>query len=92
LGIETDRDHLVPTEIPFFRDKKVVRIAAGCDHSAVVTSHGNVYTWGFGQHGALGHGDLLDSPTPRQVPRFQGAASIADVQCGMDVTLVQTIL
>lgn len=91
LGIQTDRDHVEPIEMEFFRGKNVVRIAAGCDHSAVVTAEGDVYTWGFGQHGALGLDDLLDSPMPRKVTRFQGAAPIVDVQCGMDLTLVETL-
>lgn len=91
MGIDTDRDHLEPTEIDFFKDKKIVLLAGGCDHSVAVSQNGDIYAWGFGQHGALGAGDLEDSPTPRLIPRFH-SGHILDVQCGMDVTFVKTSL
>jgi alpha-tubulin suppressor-like RCC1 family protein len=90
LGIETDKDQLQPVEMEFFSDKEVTLIAAGCDHSVVVTKQGDVYAWGFGQHGALGTGELLDSPLPVKLKKFQNG-EIVEVQCGMDVTLVKTI-
>ncbi|MFO0761638.1 MAG: hypothetical protein U0359_34670 [Byssovorax sp.] len=35
----------------------VVQIAAGRDHTCVVTVQGKVRCWGQGAHGELGHGD-----------------------------------
>jgi alpha-tubulin suppressor-like RCC1 family protein len=89
LGIVTEKDHLEPIEISFFADKNITHLAAGCDHSVAISRDGDIYTWGFGQHSALGLGDLEDSPTPKQISRFQ-SGSIIDVQCGMDVTFVKT--
>ncbi|KAI6047503.1 regulator of chromosome condensation 1/beta-lactamase-inhibitor protein II [Pisolithus marmoratus] len=34
--------------------EKVVSIAAGNNHLVVLTTHGNVFTWGTGEHGQLG--------------------------------------
>lgn len=34
--------------------EKFVDVAAGNDHVIVVTSHGNIYTWGVGERGQLG--------------------------------------
>jgi alpha-tubulin suppressor-like RCC1 family protein len=92
LGIHTEKDHLEPVEISFFADKDIVHLSSGCDHSVAVSRKGDIYTWGFGQHGALGLGDLEDSPTPKLVPRFHGSGQILDVQCGMDVTFIKTSL
>ena len=39
------------------RGKKVVRVAAGGSHSAAVTESGQLFTWGKGSYGRLGHGE-----------------------------------
>ena len=36
--------------------KEVTQVACGFSHTACVTSDGEVYTWGLGKNGALGHG------------------------------------
>ena len=36
--------------------KDVVRIACGSTHSAAITADGELYTWGRGNYGRLGHG------------------------------------
>jgi alpha-tubulin suppressor-like RCC1 family protein len=38
-------------------NKKVVNVACGFQHTVCVTEDGEVYSWGFGKNGALGHGD-----------------------------------
>lgn len=74
----------------FFADKNIKQLAGGCDHSAATSKSGDIYTWGFGQHGALGLGELKDAPTPQKVPSFSsGPISVLDVQCGMDTTFVR---
>ena len=42
-----------------FGDKEVVKIAANSDgkHFLALTSEGDVYSWGSGDGGRLGHGD-----------------------------------
>ena len=42
-------------------------VAAGSNHSAAVTSSGELYTWGLGEYGRLGHGDNLTQLTPKCV-------------------------
>ena len=49
------------------RDKEVVDIAAGGAHSACITSAGELYTWGKGRYGRLGHGDSDDQAKPKLV-------------------------
>ena len=45
----------------------MVSISAGGAHSACITSSGELYTWGKGRYGRLGHGDSEDQPKPKMV-------------------------
>lgn len=56
-----------PRVIESLRGKEVVSIAAGGAHSACITSNGELYTWGKGRYGRLGHGDSEDQSRPKMV-------------------------
>lgn len=44
-------------------------------HSAAVTTHGQVYTWGNNDEGALGREGMEDKPLPVDLPvKFTDAA------------------
>jgi len=47
--------------------KRVFYIACGSAHSAAITSDGELYTWGQGQYGRLGHSDEVSQHTPKLV-------------------------
>lgn len=53
------------------KDKKkdivVVHLSAGCEHTAVLTSTGDVYSWGHGDGGRLGHGNNAQCFVPTKV-------------------------
>ena len=36
---------------------RAVAVSAGCEHSLVLAAGGAVYSFGYGSHGRLGHGD-----------------------------------
>ncbi|XP_057777095.1 ultraviolet-B receptor UVR8 [Salvia miltiorrhiza] len=46
---------------------KAVQIAAGAEHSALITANGSIMTWGWGEHGQLGLGDTNDQTSPQVV-------------------------
>ena len=48
----------------------VIKIACGAEHSVAVTSSGCLFTWGWGEHGNLGHGVRSNEWTPRCVKEF----------------------
>ena len=45
----------------------VVHMAAGCEHTAVLTTDGDVYSWGHGDGGRLGHGSNAQCFTPTKI-------------------------
>lgn len=53
--ISSDQDE--PTYVDALRGVGVRQIACGSGHTVVLTVDGEVYTWGRGDDGRLGHGD-----------------------------------
>lgn len=53
--------------IESLQGKHVKEIACGSGHSAAITTNGELYTWGQGDHGRLGHGDTSNQSKPKQV-------------------------
>lgn len=58
-----DKPKLVETLKSIF----VVDVSAGSSHSAAITSDGDLYTWGLGEYGRLGHGDVNTVTKPKHV-------------------------
>lgn len=50
-----------PQLVSGFGDKEIVKLAAHADgkHYLALTSEGDVYSWGNGDGGRLGHGDSM---------------------------------
>ena len=59
----------------------VVQIAVGSTYSAAVTATGELYTWGRGNYGRLGHGNSEDHIVPTLVAGLRGHR-VVDVACG----------
>lgn len=38
---------------------EIVSVACGFNHTVALSKTGDVYTWGSGKEGALGHGDFV---------------------------------
>lgn len=53
--------------IETLRSKRIRDIACGSSHSAAITSSGELYTWGMGEYGRLGHGDTVTQLKPKMV-------------------------
>ncbi|CAM9667167.1 unnamed protein product, partial [Sphacelaria rigidula] len=64
---------LVPKRVELLRKVRVVGTATGTEHTAAVTSAGEVYTWGRNNHGQLGFDGLSQTNVPRAVS-FGGAS------------------
>ncbi|XP_050237803.1 PH, RCC1 and FYVE domains-containing protein 1-like isoform X2 [Mercurialis annua] len=67
--------------------KSVEEIACGSYHVAVLTSKQEVYTWGKGTNGQLGHGDNEDRNTPTVVGSVK-EKQVKAIACGSNFTAV----
>ncbi|CAL9065019.1 PH, RCC1 and FYVE domains-containing protein 1-like isoform X1 [Musa acuminata AAA Group] len=65
--------------------ESVVEVASGSYHVAVLTARGEVYTWGRGANGRLGHGDLEDRKTPKMVEALKDR-HVKHISCGSSFT------
>lgn len=70
-----------PRVVEALRGKSIVDISCGGSHSACITSNGELYTWGKGRYGRLGHGDSEDQLFPKLVEALRGQR-VLDVACG----------
>ena len=65
---------------------KVDQVSVGFSHMGLITNDKQVYTWGSGTRGQLGHGHAGSFMEPVQI-RFKKDACIVNIQCGKDFTL-----
>ncbi|KAE9614860.1 putative chromatin regulator PHD family [Lupinus albus] len=63
----------------------VEEIACGAYHVAVLTSRSEVYTWGKGTNGRLGHGDTNDRNIPTLVEALKDK-QVKSIACGTNLT------
>ncbi|OAP04073.1 hypothetical protein AXX17_AT3G25390 [Arabidopsis thaliana] len=63
----------------------VEEIACGAHHVAVLTSRSEVFTWGKGANGRLGHGDTEDKRTPTLVEALRDR-HVKSLSCGSNFT------
>jgi hypothetical protein len=63
----------------------VEEISCGAFHVAVLTSRSEVYTWGMGANGRLGHGDVNDKKTPTIVEALKDR-HVKSISCGSNFT------
>ncbi|XP_019096712.1 PREDICTED: uncharacterized protein LOC104766239 [Camelina sativa] len=63
----------------------VEEIACGDHHVAVLTSRSEVFTWGKGANGRLGHGDTEDKRTPTLVEALRDR-HVKSLSCGSNFT------
>ena len=74
-GGDDETQRLVPTKVTGggIDEAVVVQVAAGTDHSMALTASGELYAWGKGDSGQLGHGDKENLAVPRVVGGIEGA-------------------
>lgn len=84
LGHGDQDNQLLPKEIKELSGKLIVEISCGTAHSAAVSSTGDVYTWGYGGNGRLGHDDYHNQEEPRLVKTLRGVDRkvIVKIACG----------
>ncbi|KAL8171933.1 hypothetical protein V2J09_023737 [Rumex salicifolius] len=83
LGHGTDVSHWIPKRITSpLEGLQVASVTCGPWHTALITSAGQLFTFGDGTFGVLGHGDRESVPFPREVESLSGLRTVA-VACGV---------
>ncbi|XP_073798700.1 RCC1 domain-containing protein 1 isoform X1 [Danio rerio] len=81
-----------PALVDIANMSEISRISCGSRHTAAVTSAGDLYTWGWGQYGQLGHGTEHSTDEPTPVDYFSShSLSVKDVVCGSWNTFVSVV-
>eukprot|EP00752_Nemacystus_decipiens_P017544 g15723.t1 len=86
LGHGMERNQLVPRMVEALVGKRVGHVACGGFHSAAILESGELYTWGGGEHGQLGHGDKVNKTSPTLVEGLV-AHPLVQITCGWSHTV-----
>ena len=92
LGHESsDKDMPTPKEIYTLSKRNPIAIAAGEAHSAAITESYQLFTWGQGGFGRLGHGPdpPINRNSPKLLEHFEDT-NIVDVSLGGTHSIVVT--
>jgi len=60
------------TSFPGGAQQKVTQVVCGKEHCMLLTEHGQVYSWGGGSRGQLGHGTVTSEDSPKLVMALDG--------------------
>ena len=80
LGHGNGMNQRTPKRVEALVGVKATMVSSGTRHTAVCTEDGHMYTFGWGEHGQLGHGDKENKTSP----------ALIQVQCGSTHTMALT--
>jgi len=66
-----------PTPVPSMQGRHIVSVATSNEHCLALSVEGEVYSWGVGDGGALGHGDDGDRIVPSRIASLSRIERIA---------------
>ncbi|PIN17408.1 putative protein, contains RCC1 domain [Handroanthus impetiginosus] len=90
LGHGVDADVLHPKLIDALSTTNIELVACGEYHSCDVTLSGDMYTWGDGHFGLLGHGNEVSHWVPKRVNGPLEGIHVSSISCGPWHTAVVT--
>ena len=89
-GYGAEEDTSIPKEVNFNKED-IKDISCGGEHSAILTEKGELFTFGHGYNGQLGHGDNFNCSTPRKVQSLS-KVKVSQIACGWSHTMILTSL
>ncbi|ETV84459.1 hypothetical protein H257_03661 [Aphanomyces astaci] len=72
LGLGDVESRMTPADLTDFRGTRVLQVAAGGTHSALLTEAGDLLMWGGNAYGQVGDGLYSDRLVPHRLHMFQG--------------------
>uniref|UniRef100_A0ACD5ZD62 Uncharacterized protein n=1 Tax=Avena sativa TaxID=4498 RepID=A0ACD5ZD62_AVESA len=67
VGVGDNVDHCSPVQVNFPDEQKTTQVACGWRHTLALTENKNMFSWGRGTSGQLGHGEIVDRNTPKMI-------------------------
>ena len=90
-GTTTSSQVFTLVDAAHFEGASIVMAACGSDHSVAATAEGDVFTWGAGHAGCLGHNDEQRRLAPEKLGRWQfGGGKVVLVAAGEGHTVALT--
>ena len=86
----TSGDYSSPQLIESLSNESIIKISAGNNHSMAITELGELFTWGEGIYGQLGHGENKNEQYPKKVEYFCNKFKIIDCNGGATHSVVLT--
>ncbi|CAM1326226.1 Uncharacterised protein g9199 [Pycnogonum litorale] len=84
---DTQTNHLVPKSIDTsLIDSRIKQLSCGAAHTALITTNGEVFTWGRNYDGQLGIGSRKEIRTPTMLIGINDKRMV-DISCGSDFTI-----
>jgi alpha-tubulin suppressor-like RCC1 family protein len=78
-----------PDHLPLAMPCTIASVHAGSEHSCCVTTSGELYMWGWNEHGNLGQGDKINRFEPTLVTAFPSHCRVQNVTTGGASILVK---
>lgn len=75
--------------LSFDNKGSVKKISTGKKHTVFLTDEGKVYSYGYGEYGALGHGGMIQTSIPKPITRLSNR-QVIQLACGEFHTLALT--
>lgn len=83
LGIGYNSPNFVNQPTRVYNVGSVTNVSCGYEHSVALTEAGELYSWGHGEGGLLGHGELDDQAVPKMIVEFKKRnLTVSKVCCG----------
>lgn len=84
MGLPHDsesRAHNVPVLNPAL--SSIAQIASGSNHLLAISSDRHqIFSWGYGEMGQLGHDEEADEPVPKRIEAFSATTKFLDISAG----------
>ena len=89
LGHGDEHFQQVPKKVEALAGQRVVAVAPGYYHSLALTVDGSLWSWGYGGHSQLGHGNTQNQLLPKKIEAFADQRVVA-VSAGTYHSLART--